>query len=89
MFLWLSVIKGFEEKYVGAEAVVHPVAAQIFAAVFFPPDGHAGAGAGAGHVPDVHVLDLVADGDAAHAVDALGHIPDEGIAVVPLPVDGL
>ena len=45
-------------------------------------DIHGGAGAGAGHIPDVHPLDLVADLDAAHALDALAGLPDDGDAQV-------
>ena len=36
-----------------------------------------------GHVPDVQVLDLVADLDAAHALDALALVPDQGKAHGP------
>ena len=39
---------------------------------------HGGAGAGARHVPDIHALDLVADLDAAHTLDALAGLPDNG-----------
>lgn len=45
-------------------------------------DIHGGAGAGARHVPDVHALDLVADLDAAHALDAFAGLPDDGNAQV-------
>ena len=43
---------------------------------------HGGPGAGARHVPDVHALDFVADLDAAHALDALAGLPDNGDAQV-------
>ena len=45
---------------------------------------HRGPGAGARHVPDVHALDLVADLDAAHTLDALAGLPDDGDAQIHL-----
>ena len=47
-----------------------------------PVHADGGAGAGAHHVPHAHALDLVADLDAAHALDALVLHPDHGIGVV-------
>ena len=46
---------------------------------------HADAGpfARVDQIPHAHALDLVADGNAAHAADALGLVPDEGERVVP------
>ena len=41
-------------------------------------DGHGGPGAGADLVPDMHLLDLVADLDAAHALDTFAGLPDHG-----------
>ena len=46
-----------------------------------------GARAGAGHVPDIEALHLVADLNAAHALDALGRVANEGQVLVP-PGDG-
>ena len=45
-------------------------------------DIHGGAGAGARHIPDVHSLNLVADLDAAHTLDALAGLPDDGNAQI-------
>src|SRR5699024_9931038 len=42
-----------------------------------------GVAAGGHQVPDVQALDLVADLDAAHALDALGGVPDQGEGAVP------
>ena len=42
------------------------------------------AGAGAGDVPDVEALDLVADLDATHAFDALGGVTDERGGEIPV-----
>ena len=50
---------------------------------------HTGMGAGAGHVPDVHVLDLIAERNAAHAIDALGRFTDQNVLVVPGAEHGL
>ena len=36
------------------------------------------------HVPDVHILHLVANLHAAHALDALGHVADQGEALGPV-----
>ena len=47
-------------------------------------DVDCGAGTGAGNVPDVEALDLVADLDAAHAFDAFGGIADEWRRFVPV-----
>ena len=47
-----------------------------------PGDAHGGAGAGAHNVPDAHALDLVADLDAAHALDAAVLQADHRIAQV-------
>ena len=40
-------------------------------------------GAGSGDVPDVHILDAVADLDAAHTLDALVFVPDQGRVIAP------
>ena len=40
-------------------------------------------GAGSGDVPDVHILDTVADLDAAHTLDALVFVPDQGRVIAP------
>ena len=46
-----------------------------------------GAAAGAGQVPDVDALDLVAHLDAAHALDALVGVPVEGEIFGPKSTD--
>ena len=46
-------------------------------------DVDGGTGAGAFQIPDVQALDLIADLHAAHALDALGGIPDQGEILVP------
>ena len=48
-----------------------------FGDVLVVGDAHRGPGTGLGHVPDVQALHLVADLDAAHALDALGGIADQ------------
>ena len=45
-------------------------------------DVHRGAGAGARHIPDVHTLNFVAHLDAAHTLDALAGLPDDGNAQI-------
>ena len=47
-------------------------------------DAHGGAGAAALHIPDLQGLDLVADLDAAHALDALGLLADQVAVLRPL-----
>lgn len=42
-----------------------------------------GTGAGALQIPDVQALDLITDLHAAHALDALGRIPDQGEILIP------
>ena len=46
-------------------------------------DVDGGTGAGAFQIPDVQALNLIADLHAAHTLDALGRIPDQGEILVP------
>ena len=53
-------------------------------------DVHRGPGAGARQVPDPHGLDLLADLDAAHTLDALAGLPDQrrgGVRIAPGHMD--